>query len=154
MSNTETPNPVGQTESNKKDSTLSKRVIQANQKENLYASIHAYLEDAGAHAKPEGVKLKDCMVSKDDLLMRENQLWVSDNEDLRLKIIKEIYDQPAVGHSGVEKTLNMTRRHYYWPRMQQIIEQYIQNCHMCRKIKAARDTYNRLLQPLLISERS
>ena len=46
--NTKTPNsvgqpdPVGQTESNEEDSTLPEQVMQANQKENSYASICAY----------------------------------------------------------------------------------------------------------------
>ena len=91
--------------------------MQANQKENLYASIHAYLEDFKASAKPDSVKLKGCKGSK-GLLMRENQLWVPNNKGLRLRVIKEIHDQLVVGHSGVEKTLNMTHCHYYWPCMQ------------------------------------
>ena len=45
--------------------------MQANQKENLYASIYAYLKDSKAHAKLESVKLKDCKVSE-GLLMRKN----------------------------------------------------------------------------------
>ena len=45
------PDPVGQTESNKKDSTLPEQVMQANQKENSYASICAYLKNPEVHAK-------------------------------------------------------------------------------------------------------
>ena len=67
------PDPVGQTEFNEEDSTLSKQVMQANQKENLYASIHAYLKDSEVHANLESIKLKNCRVSK-SLLMQENQL--------------------------------------------------------------------------------
>ena len=37
--------------------------------------------------------------------------------------------------------------------MQQTIEQYIQNCHMCRRAKAARNTYNGLLQLLLVPKK-
>ena len=37
--------------------------------------------------------------------------------------------------------------------MHNIIEQYVQNCHVCKRAKATRDTYNRLLQPLLMPER-
>ena len=59
---------VGQTESNKKNSTLPEWVMQANQKENLYTSICAYLKDSEVHAKPKSIKLKDCRVNK-SLLM-------------------------------------------------------------------------------------
>ena len=102
--------------------------------------------------KPESVKLKDCRVSE-GLLMRENQLWMPNNEDLRLGIIKETHNQLAVGYPRVKKTLNMTCCYYYWPRMQQTIEQYVQNCHVYKRAKAARDTYNGLLQPLSVPER-
>ena len=126
--------------------------MQANQKKNSYASIHVYLENSEVHAKLKSVKLKDCRVSK-GLLMQENQLWMPNNKDLRLRVIKETHNQPAVDHPGVEKTLNMTRRHYYWPHMQQTIEQYIQNYHVCRRAKIACDMYNRLLQPLPVPKR-
>ena len=47
------------------------------------------------------------------LLMKENRLWVAEEGHLQLKIIKEIHDQLAVGHSGMERTLEMARHHYY-----------------------------------------
>ena len=37
--------------------------------------------------------------------------------------------------------------------MQGMIRQYIKNCHVCRRAKAPRDTYNSLLQPLPVLER-
>lgn len=83
--NPKTPSTVEQSEprdSDKlKDLTLPENIMQANQKENLYTSICVYLEDLEAHAKPEGIKLKSCRVSK-GLLMKRNQLWVSDNKGL------------------------------------------------------------------------
>ena len=56
------------------------------------------------------------------LLMKENQLWVSDNKGLRLEVLEEIHNQPAVGHLRVEHTLIMTRCHYYWSHMHNTIE--------------------------------
>lgn len=86
--------------------------MNANRKDDWYASIRAYLGNPTMHAKPEDVKIRGCRMSK-GLLMKENQLWVPDNEGLRLEVLKEIHDQPAVGHPGVERTPNMARRHYY-----------------------------------------
>ena len=129
-SSTKTLNPIGQsnhvkqTRLSEENSILLKQVINANQKDNLFTNICAYLKDPTMHAKSEDVKLKGCRVSK-DLLIKENQLWVSDHKDLRLEILKKIHNQPAVSHPGVERILNMIRRHYYWLHMQQTIEQYI-----------------------------
>lgn len=84
----------------------------------------------------------------------QSKRWqISDNKSLRLRVIKKIYDQPAIGHPGRERTSNMVQHHYYWPCMHNIIEQYVQNCHVCKRAKAAKDTYNRLLQPLPVPER-
>ena len=85
--------------------------------------------------------------------MKKNQIWVPEGDHLRLKVIKEIHDQPAVGHPGVERTLNMIRRHYYWPSMRREMEQYLRNCHVCKRAKAFWDVYNGLLQPLPIPKR-
>ena len=64
--------------------------MQANQKEDLYIGICAYLKDSEAHARPKGVKLKDYRVSK-SLLIKENQLWMPDNKGFWLKVIKKIH---------------------------------------------------------------
>ena len=37
--------------------------------------------------------------------------------------------------------------------MRQTIKQYVQNCHVCKRAKTARDIYNGLLQPLPVPER-
>ena len=76
-----------------------------------------------------------------------------EGDNLHLKVIKEAHDQPAVGHPGVEQTLNMLRRHYYWPAMREEVEQYLRNCHVCKQAKAFRDAYNGLFQPLPVPER-
>ena len=60
------------------------------------------------------VQLGICRVN-DDLLMKENCLWVLEDKNNRLwlKLIKEVHNQPAVGHLGTKQMLNMICRHYY-----------------------------------------
>ena len=70
-----------------------------------------------------------------------------------MRVIKEAHDQPAVGHPGVEKTLNMIRWHYYWPAIRGEVEQYFRNCHVCKRAKSSQDAYNGLLQPLPVPEK-
>ena len=95
-----------------KDSTLLEEIMQVNQKEDSYNNIKAYLEDSKVYAKPYNIKIKGCKTSE-GLLMKRIQLWMPNNEGLWLKVIKEIYTQPAVGHPGIEQTLNMIQRHYH-----------------------------------------
>lgn len=74
-------------------------------------------------------------------------------EDKRLAILKEIHDQPATGHPGIKKTLQLMQHFFYWPKMRATVDQYVRNCHICKRAKSPRDGYAGLLQPLPISER-
>ena len=49
--------------------------------------------------------------------------------------------------------LRILKDRYYWPRMDLTVQRYIQNCHVCRRSKPSRETYNGLLQPLPIPQR-
>ena len=87
--------------------------------------------------------------------MKADWIWVpqGENSQLKLKLIKEIHKQPAVGHLGTKQMLNMICRHYYWPGMCGKMEQYLCNCHVCKRAKSAQDAYNSLLQFLPVPER-
>ena len=95
------------TNSNASDKTspLPEQIMESNQNNKLCSKIYLYL------ANPEGLEkleiyLKGLRV-ENGLLMKRNWLWVADKDQLQLKVIKEIYDQPAMGHSGIEKILEM-----------------------------------------------
>lgn len=75
------------------------------------------------------------------------------NSCLWLKLIIEIYDQPAVGHPEAKQTQNMICCHYYWPSMHWKIEQYFCNCHVYKQAKSTWDAYNSFFQPLPVSKR-
>ena len=49
------------------------------------------------------------------------------------------------GHTGIAKTHNLLSCWYYWPKMVNIIQQYIRNCHVCSQAKLARDHQGELL---------
>ena len=133
-----------------KTSPLSKRVIESNQINELCNKIRLYLTNLKGLDKPDAY-LKGLRV-ENSLLMKGNQLWVADKNQLQLEVIKEIHDQLAVGHPGMERTLEMVQHHYYWSGMKKMIQQFIRNCHVCKQAKAARDMYHDLLQPLLVPE--
>ena len=85
------------------------------------------------------------------MLYKDSKLWVAN--DLRLDVIREVHDQPAVGHAGVQKTIFFIQQHYFWSRMKRDIDRYIRNCHVCRQAKAPQDQYNGKLNPLPVPQR-
>ena len=122
--------------------TLPKEVKDANQADDLCTQICAYLKAPSKREKLT-VYVNSCKVSN-SLLMKKNCLWVLEGKDSRLwlRVIKKMHDQSAVGHPSTEKTLHMLRRHYYWLEMCMEMEQYLYNCHMCKRAKSSRNTYN------------
>lgn len=85
---------------------------------------------------------------RNGLLLYQNRVWIP--EDIRVKLLCEVHDQPAMGHPGIGKMIRIIKRQFYWPRMDKTITQYVKNCHICKRSKPTRDAYNGLLQPIPI----
>ena len=129
--------------------TLPEQVKELNQNDLLFTEIREYLANPVDKNRPT-VYLRGSRAAN-GLLYKDNKLWVAKN--LRLDVIREVHDQPAVGHSGVRRTMLLIQQHFFWPRMKQDVDRYIRNCHICRRAKAPRNCYNGTLKPLLVPER-
>ena len=116
--------------------TLPDQVKESNQNNSLFTKICEYLANPMDHDRLTDVYLRGSRAAN-GLLYKDNKLWVTD--DLRLDVIREVHDQPAVGHAGIRKTILLIQQHYFWPKMKQDVNRYIQNCHVCRRAKAPRD---------------
>jgi hypothetical protein len=71
-----------------------------------------------------------------------------------LFLMQKMHDQFAFDHSKMNKTIKLLKRNHRWLEMIRDVKQYIRNCHTCRRFKAARDKYQRLLNSLSMLERS
>jgi hypothetical protein len=74
-------------------------------------------------------------------------------ESDRLRLLQEMHDQFASRHFEVNKTLKLFKRNYRWSKMIKNVKQFIRNCHICKKAKAARNKYQELLNSLSIFDR-
>ena len=61
-------------------------------------------------------------------------------EDLALRgeVMKLHHDDPLAGHYGVEKTLELLRRSWYWENMETDVRDYCRECDVCQRVKAKR----------------
>ncbi len=75
-------------------------------------------------------------------------------ESNRLPLMQKVHEQSASSHSEMNKTIRLLRRNHRWSEMIRDVKQYIRNCHTCRRVKTARDKYQRLLSSLSMLERS
>ncbi len=74
-------------------------------------------------------------------------------ESNKLRLLQKVHDQFASKHLEVNKILKLFKRNYRWSKMIKNVKQFIRNCHICKKTKAARDKYQELLNSLSISDR-
>ena len=90
------------------------------------------------------MSLSDCSL-ENNCLFYKNQLWIPENNKLHLHLFQEAHDQAIAGHTGIAKTHNLLSCWYYWPKIVNIIRQYIRNCHVCSQAKPACDRQGELL---------
>lgn len=67
-------------------------------------------------------------------------------------ILAESHETAIAGHVGVEKTVESIQRVYYWPKIREDVESYVQSCVVCQQNKASDQKPVDLLQPLPIHE--
>ncbi len=90
----------------------------------------------------------------ENILFFKKKLWIFKLNQLKLNIIREVHDALVSKHSNVRCTCKYLHKWYYWSQTKQSVERYIRNCHICKRSKTSEDKYFKLLNSLLISNRS
>ncbi len=57
---------------------------------------------------------------------------------VRTKLISRHYDDPLVGHFGIDKTRKLIAQKYYWPTLCRDVEAYVTGCDVCLALKLIR----------------
>ena len=94
--------------------------------------------------------LKPFSLHKDGLVLRDGLVYVPDEGNIKLEILKSCHDSKISGHLGQAKTLEIVSRNYFWPRMRQYINEYVQTCDTCARNKTPRHAPYGQLHPLPI----
>jgi hypothetical protein len=81
-----------------------------------------------------------------------DKLVVPDVDRLRVTLMREAHDAPYSGHLGMERTLHILRRQYWWPGMKDDVQTYVAECESCQRNKSANTKKAGLSQPLPIPE--
>ena len=63
-------------------------------------------------------------------------------------VLGECHDSVLGGHLGVDKTLSLVQRGYYWPNMADDVKAYVESCKLCQEYKSQNKSTAGLLQPL------
>jgi hypothetical protein len=90
---------------------------------------------------------------EDGLLLREGLIYVPEEDQIRLLVLKNHHDHKLRGHPGINKTIKLIRRTCFWPKMHRDVKQYVNSCEGCQRAKAVRQKPFGLLKPLPIGQR-
>ena len=85
---------------------------------------------------------------------RQSCIRVPDTARLRDEIRRLHHDPPCAGHLGVDRTLSVISRHFWWPGIYTQVKSYVIHCDVCQRIKVPTQKFAGLLQPLDIPSRS
>ncbi|GAA5865615.1 hypothetical protein JCM5353_007723, partial [Sporobolomyces roseus] len=89
----------------------------------------------------------------DGILRWDDKVYVPNDNDLRLRILRTVHDDSSAGHAGIEKTFERFRRNFYFPQDKQFVTNYVTTCEPCFRAKSRRTKAHGLLQPLPIPDR-
>lgn len=84
------------------------------------------------------------------VLYKDDKIYIPNSESLRTQLLNEAHDVKINGHVGVAKTLELLKRQFYWPKMQQDVKDYIGSCVKCQSNKPSHVHSQGLLQPLSV----
>ena len=125
--------------------------------------IHAvltWITDVGDHIQDqiqEYTKAHDLAESyknydeEDRILSRDGKIFVPDDDNLWMEIVRLHHDMPLAGHLGQEKMLELLERSYFWLGMSTYVKNYVSWCDRCACFKGSNVALPGKLQPLDIS---
>ena len=94
--------------------------------------------------------LKLFSLHKNDLMLRDGLIYILDDRNIKLEILNSCHDSKISGHLGQAKTLKIMSWNYFWPRIRQYVNEYVQTCDTCARNKTPRRPPHGQLHPLLI----
>lgn len=124
--------------------TVVDRVLQANRNEPSLEALKTQAAGTGPDSR---------LTLHDGILLYQGRVIVPDVNCLRTHLIREVHDQISTAHPGRDKTYRLLRDRYYWRGMLADVDQYVRNCHPCRRALSPRDKTPGLLQALPIPDR-
>ena len=141
------------------DNSLRDRMYSLLKEEVLYGDIIDEIESTGRNEIVRGqekyrIQKKYLMIhvtgQPDDV-----QYWrmvVPDDLDVKSLLVSELHNVPYAAHPGVQRTIGMVRRYFWWKGMVGDIREHVETCPTCQLEKTDHTMKKGSLQSLAIPE--
>ena len=94
----------------------------------------------------------DYAIDESGGLLYESRLCVSNDMDLRKKILYESHNTVFTMHPRGNKMYQDMKQYYWWRGMKNDISEYVSKCLMCQQVKAEHQVPSSLLNPFPIPQ--
>jgi hypothetical protein len=88
-----------------------------------------------------------------DLAFHQGRLWIPPDDKIKIKILQLYHNSSLAGHQGITGTEELISRGYYWPNMNQFVEEYVKGCRTCQMAKKKNIWAHGKLHPLPVPDR-
>jgi hypothetical protein len=79
---------------------------------------------------------------------KEGRVVVTDELSGKRNIIRAHHDPPVHGHPGINRTMQIVERNYWWPQLRQDVKDYVQGCTDCQRHKVNNRPTKAPLRPI------
>jgi len=128
------------------DKGFMEEISEKGQKDAAYQQASKEVEAALPKQQRMERKASSELEIRDELLYRKSILWVP--ERLVQKILESAHDIKIAGHMGQDKTIELIRRNFWSPKMNERIIDFVRSCPECQQNKASRNQPYGLSSPL------
>ena len=73
---------------------------------------------------------------------------ITDFPKIRRTLIQLHHNPPVYGHPGINRTIRLIERHYWWPNLCKEVTKYVQGCAECQRHKVNNHPIKAPLSPI------
>jgi len=114
--------------------TFLKEIREVTKNDPLYQEARKEAEAALREPASKDQRTKE-LETKEGLLYRRSKLWIPKGKVQ--SVMESEHDTKVAGHMGQDKTIELIRRNFWWPKMNERIIDFVKSCPECQKNKAA-----------------
>ena len=105
----------------------------------------AYLQDPMFGDPDDPCVVHKRLTARNGVWYKGVQIAVPNSPALKRQILTELHDSKYAGHGGQHRTIQLVRRYYWWPSMDNDCRAFVQGCVLCQRNKASTRPYTGLL---------
>ena len=98
------------------------------------------------------ITIAECIEEEGRVRYRGN-IYLPTADELCLRGIQDHHDTALAGHLGRPMIFDLLDRKYYWKDMLKDVDQYVANCHSCRRLRSSQHLKFQVLRPLPVPEK-